>query len=100
MVDIFYHLELFVNWLVYSIFNISSETIFGEAINFFIYDSIKILILLFVIIFVVSYIRTYLAPEKVIKFLSKKFEFFGNMIASSIGIVTPFCSSEAASSNR
>src|SRR3989339_250303 len=92
---LFYPLELFVNWLVYSVFNLSSKTLFGEAINFFIYDSIKILILLFVIIFIVSYIRTYLAPEKVKKILSKKFEFFGNMTASSIGIVTPFCSCSA-----
>jgi len=92
--DIFYPIQIFVNWLVYTLFNLRGS-IFGEALNFFIYDSIKILILLAVIIFVVSYIRTYLAPEKVKKLLSKKFEFLGNMTASTIGIFTPFCSCSA-----
>ncbi|VVB77821.1 putative permease [uncultured archaeon] len=93
--DLFYPVQIFVNWLVYSIFSLKQVSILGEAINFFIYDSIKIFILLAVIIFIVSYIRTYLAPEKVKKILSKKFEIFGNMTASTIGIFTPFCSCSA-----
>jgi len=93
--DIFYPIQIFVNWLVYSIFNLQQGSIFGGALNFFIYDSVKILILLAVIIFVVSYIRTYLAPEKVKKLLSRRFEFLGNMIAATIGIFTPFCSCSA-----
>ena len=93
--DPFYPIQIFVNWLVYSLFSLKQESIFGEALNFFIYDSIKILILLAVIIFVVSYIRTYLAPEKVKKLLSRRFEFLGNMTASTIGIFTPFCSCSA-----
>lgn len=93
--DIFYPIQLFVNWLVYSIFSLNQNSIFGGAVNFFIYDSIKIFILLAVIIFVVSYIRTYLAPEKVKKILSKRFEILGNMTAATIGIFTPFCSCSA-----
>ena len=93
--DLFYPIQLFVNWLVYSLFNLQQGSIIGEAINFFIYDSIKIFLLLVVIIFAVSYIRTFLAPEKVKKLLSKKFEFVGNMIAATIGIFTPFCSCSA-----
>ncbi|MDA3836979.1 MAG: permease [Nanoarchaeota archaeon] len=93
--DIFYPIQVIVNWLVYDLLKFSSETVLGEAINFFVYDSIKIFILLLVIIFVVSYIRTYLAPEKIKKFLSKKFEFLGNMGAATIGIFTPFCSCSA-----
>ena len=93
--DLFYPIQLFVNWLVYSLFNLQQGSIVGEAINFFIYDSIKIFLLLVVIIFAVSYIRTFLAPEKVKKLLSKKFEFVGNMIAATIGIFTPFCSCSA-----
>jgi hypothetical protein len=77
------------------LFGLQQGSILGGAINFFIYDTIKIFILLAVIIFLVSYIRTYLAPEKVKKILSKKFEIFGNMIASTIGIFTPFCSCSA-----
>jgi len=93
--DPFYPIQLLVNWLVYSIFNLEHGSIFGEAVNFFIYDCIKIFILLAVIIFVVSYIRTYLAPERVKKLLSRRFEFLGNMTASTIGIFTPFCSCSA-----
>lgn len=93
--DIFWSLQIFVNWLVYSIFNLDPKSIFGEAVNFFFFDSIKIFILLAVIIFAVSYIRTYLSPEKVKKFLSRKFEILGNMTASTIGIITPFCSCSA-----
>jgi len=93
--DLFYPIQIFVDWLVYSIFSLKQGTILGEAINFFIYDSIKIFILLVVIIFAVSYIRTYLAPERVKKILSNKFEIFGNMIAATIGIFTPFCSCSA-----
>jgi len=93
--DIFYPIQIFVNWLVYSLFNLNQNSVLGGAINFFIYDSIKILILLGAIIFVVSYIRTYLAPERVKKLLSRKFEILGNMTASTIGIFTPFCSCSA-----
>ena len=93
--DPFYPIQIFVNWLVYSVFNLQQGGVLGEAINFFIYDTIKIFILLAVIIFAVSYIRTYLAPERVKKLLSKKFEIFGNMTASTIGIFTPFCSCSA-----
>lgn len=93
--DIFYPIQIFANWLVYSLFNLQQGSILGGAVNFFIYDSIKIFILLTVIILAVSYIRTYLAPEKVKKILSKKFEIFGNMTASTIGIFTPFCSCSA-----
>jgi len=95
MADIFYPIQLFANWLVYSVFSLKSDGMLGGAANFFIYDSIKIFILLAVIIFAVSYLRTYVSPEKVRKILAKKFEFLGNMIASTIGIVTPFCSCSA-----
>ncbi len=92
MIDIFYPIQLLANWIV-SLVNLHG--ILGEALNFFLYDSIKIFILLAVIIFAVSYIRTYVSPERVKKILAKRFEFLGNMIASTIGIVTPFCSCSA-----
>jgi len=93
--DIFNFVKIFVDWLVYNLFNLKQGSILGEALNFFVYDSIKIFILLAAIIFAVSFIRTYLSPERVKKILASKFEFFGNMIASTIGIFTPFCSCSA-----
>jgi hypothetical protein len=93
--DIFYPFQIFADWLTYSVFRMSKGGILGGAINFFIFDSIKIFLLLSVIIFVVSVIRSYLPPEKTKKWLSTRFEIVGNIIAALIGIVTPFCSCSA-----
>lgn len=94
--DIFAPIQWFADWLVYSIFNITKGTSLGNTVNFFVYDTIKILLLLAVIIFVVSLIRSYFPPEKTKKFLSKaKFPIVNNLLAALIGIVTPFCSCSA-----
>ena len=63
--SIFYPIQIFSNWLTYSVLKIISNSLLGNAVNFFIYDTIKILILLSVIIFTVSIIRSYLPPEKI-----------------------------------
>jgi uncharacterized membrane protein YraQ (UPF0718 family) len=94
--DIFAPIQWFADWLVYSLFNVTKGTPLGNTINFFIYDTIKIILLLAVIIFVVSLIRSYFPPEKTKKFLSKaKFPIISNLLAALIGIVTPFCSCSA-----
>ncbi len=79
-----------VNYLVYNLFGLDAKSHVGEAVNFFIYDTVKILFMLTVIIFVVAIIRSYFPPEKTKKILSHKREFIGNIIASLLGIVTPF----------
>jgi uncharacterized membrane protein YraQ (UPF0718 family) len=66
-----------------------------EAVNFFIYDTIKIFLLLAVIIFIVSIIRSFLPPEKIKKMLSSKSRYVGHMLAALLGIVTPFCTCSA-----
>ncbi|MBU0667951.1 permease [Patescibacteria group bacterium] len=91
----FYPVKVFADWLTYGLLAISKETGLGEAMDFFIYDTIKIFILLLVIIFAVSVIRTYLPPEKTRKFLSRNNEWTGNVLAALIGIVTPFCTCSA-----
>ena len=94
--DIFAPVQWLADWLVYSIFNVTKGTPLGDTVNFFVYDTIKILLLLAVIIFVVSLIRSYFPPEKTKKFLSKaKFPILNNLMAAMIGIVTPFCSCSA-----
>jgi len=92
--DIFYPIQVFAEWFV-SLLGVSQGNALFDVLTFFVYDTIKIILLLAVIIFVVSFIRTYLSPEKVRKILSKKHEFIGNMIAATIGIFTPFCSCSA-----
>lgn len=67
----------------------------SEVINFFVYDSIKIMLLLAVIVFVISLVRTYIPPSKIKKLLHGKSAIKGNIVASLIGIVTPFCSCSA-----
>ena len=93
--SIFYPIQLLADWLTYTVFAITPETIQAEAINFFIYDTIKIFILLAVIIFLVSIIRSYLPPQKVRAILARKNEYSGNVLASLLGIITPFCSCSA-----
>jgi hypothetical protein len=90
--DIFYPIKLFADLLTSKL---DTSTQLYLAVNFFIYDSIKILILLAVIIFIVSFIRTYFAPEKVRLYLAKKNKYLGNVLASLLGIITPFCSCSA-----
>ena len=91
----FYPLQILADWLTYSIFKIAPQTLIASALNFFIFDTLKIFILLLVIIFLVSYIRTYLPPEKVRLFLAKRDRLTGHILASLLGIVTPFCSCSA-----
>lgn len=93
--NIFYLVQLLADWLTYKVLDIIPGTLSANAVNFFIYDTIKIFILLAVIIFVVSIIRSYLPPEKIRAILSHKNKYIGNVLASLLGIITPFCSCSA-----
>ena len=93
--DIFYPIQMFADRVSYTVLDLTKGSVLAGAVNFFVYDSIKIFILLAVIIFVVSVIRSYLPPEKTKKWLSNRFEIISNIIAALIGIVTPFCSCSA-----
>ncbi|MBP6890913.1 permease [Candidatus Parcubacteria bacterium] len=91
--DIFYPLQLFADWLSYSVFNLSSEAHLGTAVNFFIYDSLKILILLLIINYFMAVIRHYLPIEKLRDFLaSRKWYGLDYFLATIFGTITPFCS--------
>jgi uncharacterized membrane protein YraQ (UPF0718 family) len=85
----------FAHYLVYSFFAMAPDTRLSGALEFFIYDTIKIFLLLSVIIFAVSIIRSYFPPERTKRILSHKREFIGNILAALLGIVTPFCSCSA-----
>lgn len=85
-------LDNLVRLLVENVFKISMDTNLGSSIHFFIYDTIKIIILLGLMIFIISYIRSYFSPEKTKKILEKFGGIKGNFMASLLGIVTPFCS--------
>ncbi|RLD08946.1 MAG: permease [Chlamydiae bacterium] len=86
-------IQRFADWFVFDILKISTENHLAEALNFFIYDSIKILLLLTVIIFIMGIINSYFPVDKVRNFLSsKKLYGFEYLMASLFGVVTPFCS--------
>src|SRR5574344_2096838 len=64
----------------------------GGSIQFFLYDTIKIVILLCVLIFIISYIQSYFPPEKSKKIMGRFHGIWANCIAALLGTVTPFCS--------
>lgn len=73
-------------------FGVDTETKLGGSIHFFIYDVIKIIILLSVLIFLISYIQSYFPPERTKKILLKFNGITANILSALLGTVTPFCS--------
>ena len=88
-------LQLFADWLTYSILGLVQGTPLASSVNFFIYDSIKVTLLLAVIVFGVAIVRTYITPQKVKKWVGGRTEGAGNVVAALLGIPTPFCSCSA-----
>lgn len=86
-------LEQMAKWLVYDVFGMSPESHLANALDFFIYDSIKILLLLFTVVFLMGIVNSYFPIDRVKNYLSRKklngAEYF---MASLFGAVTPFCS--------
>ena len=82
-----------VNYFTKNILELSGH--FEEAINFFIYDTVKIWFLLLSIIFIVSFLRTWFNTEYVRAHLQGKSAIYGHIGASLFGIITPFCSCSA-----
>jgi uncharacterized membrane protein YraQ (UPF0718 family) len=93
--DIFKPIQLFADFFAYDLLRITQGSFLGNAVNFFVYDTIKIFILLIVIIFIISLIRTFLPPEKTRAFLAKRGKLTANFLAAGLGIITPFCSCSA-----
>ncbi len=86
-------LQNIADYIVYDVFTMTEKSHLAEALNFFIYDSIKILILLFVIILFMGIINSYFPIERVKNYLSRN-KLYGleYLMASLFGTVTPFCS--------
>ena len=81
----------FTGWLVYGVFGLNPQEKFAQALNFFIYDSVKIIVLLFVMIFIIGFLRTYLSQRKIKEWLVGRGA-AGNVMAAIFGAITPFCS--------
>lgn len=87
--------QLFADWVTYGVIGLGRDTLAGGAVNFFVFDTIKIFLLLAAIIYAVSIGRTFLPPSRVREIILKKSRFSGHLWAAALGIVTPFCTCSA-----
>ena len=86
-------IQSFADWLVYSIIGLDGTTALGGAVNFFVYDSIKILILLFLISSIMGIVNAYFPIERLRNYLvSHRLYGLQYLLASVFGAITPFCS--------
>lgn len=88
-------LEPFFNFFAYDLLRLEKGSHLGEAVHFFVYDTPKVMLLLTLIVFVVGMIRSFFTPERTRAILAGRRAFVGNVLAASLGIVTPFCSCSA-----
>ena len=83
------------NWITYQLLGLPAGSHLGESVAFFLYDVPKILLLLGGMIFAITIIRSFFSPERTRALLGGKREGIGNVLAASLGVVTPFCSCSA-----
>ena len=92
---IYANLQPVTDWLVDSVLGMTKGSHLTEALRFFIFEFPKVLMLLVLIIFFVGILRSFFSAERTRKALEGKSTFVGNIMASMLGIVTPFCSCSA-----
>ena len=89
------HLAQCSQWLTYTILPFERDTHLGASVEFFVFESPKVLMLLVLVVFGVGIVRTFFTPARTRRILSGKRESAGNVLAAMLGIVTPFCSCSA-----
>ena len=92
---VYKQLEPFSFFFTYSLLGIAQGSRLGGAVQFFVYDTPKVMMLLTLIVFLVGMIRSFFTQERTRKYLAGKRETTGNVMAATLGIVTPFCSCSA-----
>ncbi|MDR3627036.1 MAG: permease [Ignavibacteriaceae bacterium] len=92
---IYLNIEKWANYFTISVIKLNENTRFADTLRFFLFEVPKVLLLLVLIVFIVGIIRSYFSPEKTRKILEGKPLFAGNIMASLLGTVTPFCSCSA-----
>ncbi len=92
---IYHNLQPVTDWLIDDVLGLTKGKRLTEAIRFFVFELPKVMLLLTLIIFFVGIIRSYFSPERTRKALEGKSLFTGNVMASLLGVVTPFCSCSA-----
>jgi len=92
---IYRNLQPLAQWVTYSLLSIPAGRHLGSAVEFFIYEAPKVLMLLAVVVFGVGIVRSFFTPERTRRILAGRREAAGNVLASLLGVVTPFCSCSA-----
>jgi hypothetical protein len=92
---IYSHLAAFASWFTYSLLKLPQDRHLSSTIEFFVFETPKVLMLLVLVVFGIGIIRSFFTPEKTRKILSGKSEAVGNILAAFLGVVTPFCSCSA-----
>jgi uncharacterized membrane protein YraQ (UPF0718 family) len=92
---IFNRLQSIADFITYRLLSLNAESHVGQSLNFFIYDVPKILLLLSGMIFLITLLRTFISPEQTRRWLGGRREGVGNVFASLLGVITPFCSCSA-----
>jgi uncharacterized protein len=92
---VYTHLAPAAAWLSYTVLGLEKGTHLASAVEFFIFETPKVLMLLALVVFGVGVVRSYFSPERTRKMLSGRREFTGNVMAALLGVVTPFCSCSA-----
>ncbi len=85
----------FSHFFTYDLLGLKQGSHLGGAIQFFVYDAPKVMMLLTLVVFIIGMIRSFFTQERTRKYLAGKRESAGNVMAALLGIVTPFCSCSA-----
>ncbi len=91
----YHNLQPMTDWFIDNVLGLSKGAHLTEALRFFVFEFPKVMLLLTLIIFLVGIVRSYFTPERTRKALEGKKTFTGNVMAATLGIVTPFCSCSA-----
>lgn len=89
---VYNNLQATADWVTYTLLGFNHNSQIGEALNFFIYDTPKLLLLLSGMIFLITLVQTFIDTNKVREVVEKRGEGIGNLMASLFGAITPFCS--------
>jgi uncharacterized protein len=92
---VYWNLEPFAAWLTHDALGMNAGNRLAQALEFFIFEAPKVMMLLVVVVFGVGVVRSFFTPERTRRILAGKREVAGNVLASLLGVVTPFCSCSA-----
>jgi hypothetical protein len=92
---VYRELAPFSNWFTYHLLALHHGTRLDSAVSFFVFETPKVLMLLMVVVFGVGIVRSFFTPDRTRRILSGRRESVGNVMAATLGIVTPFCSCSA-----